>query len=163
MIEIQPMLPEQWQLHKAVRCAALADAPYAFSSTLDDALKRSDEDWQQITNQYASHPNSLTFFAFENDFTCGMAACVINGEVVELYAVWVEPGCRGKGVGRALIDFGREWSRSKGAARIRVGIFEDNPGALAFYRSIGFVNSKQIDPVLSTEKRAVLLFTLQLR
>jgi hypothetical protein len=24
MIEIKPMLPEQWQLHKAVRCAALA-------------------------------------------------------------------------------------------------------------------------------------------
>ncbi len=85
MINIQPMLPDQWQLYKTLRCTALAEAPYAYSSTLDDALRRSDEDWQQITRQYAYHANSLTYFAFENDFACGMSACIINREEVELF------------------------------------------------------------------------------
>jgi ribosomal protein S18 acetylase RimI-like enzyme len=145
-----------------VRCAALAEAPYAFSSTLKDALQRSDEGWRQITYQYASHPNSLTYFAFADQDPCGMSACVANGEEVELFAVWVTPAYRRTGVGRALIDYGRAWAHSKGSARIRVGIFEDNPAALAFYRSVGFTDSGQIDPVLSTEERAVLLYTLGL-
>ena len=91
-----------------------------------------------------------------------MSACVANGDEVELYAVWVAPAYRRIGIGRALIDYGRAWAHSKGAARIRVGIFEDNPAALAFYGSVGFSNSGQIDPVLSTEERAVLLFTISL-
>ena len=91
-----------------------------------------------------------------------MSACVANGNEVELYAVWVTPAFRRTGVGRALIDYGRAWSQSKGAARIRVGIFEDNPAALAFYRSVGFTDSGQVDPVLSTEERGVLLYTMSL-
>ena len=162
MIEIKPMLPDQWKEYKTLRCAALAEAPYAYNSTLEDAMKRSDDDWQQITRQYASHPNSRTHFAFDDDNACGMAACVINGDEVELYAVWVDPAYRRKGVGRALIDFGRAWSQTKGATQLRVGIFDDNPAALAFYRSLGFIDSGRFDPVLSTEERAVLLYTIHL-
>ena len=50
-----------------MRCAALAEAPYAYSSTLENALERSAEDWKQITHQYASHSNSVTYFAFEDE------------------------------------------------------------------------------------------------
>ena len=145
-----------------MRCAALAEAPYAYSTTQEDALQRSDEELGQITHQYASHPNSLTYFAFADQKACGMSACVANSDEVELYAVWVAPAYRRTGVGRALIDYGRVWAHSKGAAGIRVGIFEDNPAALAFYRSVGFTDSGQIDPVLSTADRAVLLYTISL-
>jgi ribosomal protein S18 acetylase RimI-like enzyme len=91
-----------------------------------------------------------------------MSACVANGEEVELFAVWMTPAYRRTGVGRALIDYGRAGAHSKGAARIRVGIFEDNPAALEFYRSVGFSNSGQVDPVLTTEERTVLLYTINL-
>ena len=163
MIEIKPMQAGQWQLHKSVRCAALANAPNAFSSTLDDVLKRSDAEWQQLTRQYASHPNSHTYFAFENYIACGISACVINGENVELFSVWVDPKHRRKGVGRALVEYGRKWSLSKGAIRIKVGIYQDNQNAVVFYRSMGFVDSGQVDPVLSSRNRAVFLFSMQLR
>jgi len=163
IVEIKPMLAEQWQLHKAVRCAALAEAPYAYSSTLESVLKRSDEDWRNITQRYASHPNSVTYFAFENENPSGMSACVINGNEVEMFAVWVDPAYRRNGVGHALIDFGRTWSQSKGAARLRVGIFDDNSDALAFYRSVGFTDSGRTDPILSTVSRAVFLYTMDLQ
>ena len=143
-------------------CAALAEAPYAFSSTLEDALQRSDEGWRQVTHQYVSHPNSLTYNAFADQDPCGMSACVANGEEVELYAVWIDHAYRRRGIGRALIDYRRAWGHSIGAARIRVGIFEDNPAALEFYRSVGFSNSGQVDPVLTTEERTVLLYTIRL-
>ena len=157
------MLPHQWQLYKSLRCAALAEAPYAFSTTLEDARQRSDEDWQHITRQYASHPNSHTYFAYVDRSPCGMAACVISGDEVELYGVWVDPAYRRKGIGRALIAYARQWSQAKGAAQLRVGLFEDNLTALEFYRSVGFIDSGQIDPVLSKDTRRVLLFIISLR
>jgi GNAT superfamily N-acetyltransferase len=126
-------------------------------------LKRSDAEWQQLTRQYAGCPNSHTYFAFENDIACGMSACVINGENVELFSVWVDPQYRRKGVGRALVQYGRKWSLSKGAIRIKVGIYQDNQNAVVFYRSMGFVDSGQVDPVLSSQNRSVFLFHMQLR
>ena len=162
MIQIKPMLPDQWQLHKTVRSAALADAPYAYRSTLESVINRSDQDWKQITHKYASTPNSVTYFAFENELPCGMSACVIGGSEAEMYAVWVDPACRRKGVGQALIDFGCAWSQPKGAKRLRVGIFDDNSAALAFYQSVGFIDSGLTDPGLSTEDRTVLLYIMNL-
>ena len=163
MVEIKPMLPDHWQLYKAVRCAALADAPFAYSSTLESVLKRSDDDWRKITHLYASTPNSVTYFVFENEIPCGMSACIIGSNQAEMYAVWVDPAYRLKGVGRALIEFGRAWSQSRGAKQLKVGIFDDNPGALAFYRSVGFKDSGLTDPGLSTEVRSVLLYTMHLQ
>jgi ribosomal protein S18 acetylase RimI-like enzyme len=162
MIEIKPILPDQWQLHKSVRCAALANAPFAYSSSLESALKRSDDDWMQITRRYADTPNSITYFAFRNELPCGISACVSDGNEVEMYAVWVDPACRRKGVGRALIEYARAWSKANGATRLRVGIFDDNHDALAFYRSTGFSDSGMTDPGLSTEVRTVLLYTMRL-
>lgn len=161
-IEIKTLLPDQWQLYKRVRCAALAEAPYAFSSTLDGASKRSDEDWAQMTRKYASDPNGVTFFAFENKTACGMSACVIDGDEAEMYAVWVDPACRRKGVGRALIEFACTWSEARGAKRLKVGVFDDNAGALAFYRSAGFRDTGETKPELSSEERTVLLLKMRL-
>lgn len=162
MIEVKPMSPDQWQLYKAVRCAALAEAPYAFSSTLEGALERSDEDWARITRQYASDPKGTTFFAFENEIPCAMSACVMDGDEAEMLAVWVDPAYRRKGVGGALLDFASEWSKSQGAELLKVGVFDDNPGALAFYRSAGFSDRGETKPELSSEKRTVLLLTMNL-
>ena len=162
MIEIKILLPDQWQLYRNLRCGALAEAPYAYSSTLEEALKRSDEDWQQLTRQYASDPNSITYFAFEDELPCGMAACVVDGGEAEMFAVWVDPAFRRKGVGGQLVEFARNWSESRGARKLKVGVFEDNPAALKFYRSVGFADSGLIKPGLSNESRTVILLTMNL-
>jgi ribosomal protein S18 acetylase RimI-like enzyme len=162
MIEIRSMASDQWRLYKDLRCAALAEATYAFSSTLKDALKRSDEEWRRIARQYASDPKGVTFFAFEADMPCGMSACVINGSEAEMFAVWVDPAFRRRGAGRALIDYACTWSRSRGAELLKVGVFDDNPGALAFYRSAGFSEGGETKPELSTENRTVLLLSMNL-
>lgn len=161
MIEIKILMPEQWQLYKNLRCAALADAPYAYSSTLDEALKRSDEDWQQLSLQYARDP-SVTYFAFEEEVPCGMSACVIDGSEAEMFALWVDPIFRRKGVGGRLVEFARAWSGSRGCRKLKVGVFDDNPAALMFYRSAGFEDVGQIKPELSSRDRTVRLLTMNL-
>jgi ribosomal protein S18 acetylase RimI-like enzyme len=163
MIKIKPMLPAQWQLHKAVRCAALADAPYAYSSTLERALKQSDDDWATLTRQRASDTNGITYFAFEGETPCGMAACRVESDEAEMFAVWVAPTHRRKGVGLALVEFAGNWARLHGARLLNVGVYDDNAEALAFYRSIGFGDTGKTKPELSTEHRPVLLLAMNLQ
>lgn len=150
MTQILPLLPHQWQLHKTVRLAALADAPYAFSTTLESAKARSDADWQALTERYTLDPHSITYFAFQDGQPCGMAACVRQGDHAEMVAVWVDPAFRRLGVGSALIDYARDWATDKGAAILKVGVFDDNLGARALYTAAGFQDLGESCPSCSS-------------
>jgi GNAT superfamily N-acetyltransferase len=106
-----------------MRIAALTDAPYTFSSTLAGALERSDDVWADLVNKYASDPNSITCFAFLDDVPCGMAACALIGEETEMFAVWVDPEYRRKGIGQGLIAYALKWSQARGAQKMTVGVY----------------------------------------
>lgn len=162
MIDIHPLRPQQWQLYKAIRTAALTEAPYAFSTTLSSVQSRTDADWQEITRHFTSEPNSLTYIAYEDQQPCGMAACVCQGWQAHMYAVWVDPAHRRRGVGLALIDFARQWARSQGATTLLVGLFDENLGALALYTAAGFEDRGQTEPGLYSTDRPGRQLTMDL-
>ena len=62
-------------------------------------------------------------------------------EVVHLYAMWVEPSSRRKGIGRALVRAVTKWGTELGAAGVILNVTEDNEGALALYERCGFVDT----------------------
>jgi ribosomal protein S18 acetylase RimI-like enzyme len=153
LTQIHPLQSHQWQLHKTVRLAARAEAPYAFSTTLESAQARSDVDWQTLTERYANDPNSVTYFAFREGQPCGMAACVRQGVQAEMFAVWVDPEHRRKGVGRALIEYAKTWAQSRGVSTLKVGVFDDNLGALRLYTAAGFQDLGETNPERSIPGR----------
>jgi ribosomal protein S18 acetylase RimI-like enzyme len=55
----------------------------------------------------------------------------------ELYVV---PGLRGRGIGRALLDTALETARAEGATHMELGTSEDDAAARALYESVGFTN-----------------------
>jgi len=55
--------------------------------------------------------------------------------VSELY---VRPGARRRGVGRALADAAFAWARERGAARVEVRVAAGNAEGQAFWRALGF-------------------------
>jgi ribosomal protein S18 acetylase RimI-like enzyme len=150
MTHIRPLLPHQWQLYKTVRLAALAEAPYAYSTTLESAEARSDADWQDLTARFARGPNNITYFAFQGEHPCAMAACVRQGDQAEMVAVWVDPAFRRLGIGRALIDYAVAWAVSQGVTTLKVGVFDDNLGARALYAAAGFQDLGETCPSCST-------------
>lgn len=155
---------DEWALNKRVRLAALAEASYAFTTTLDEALLRTDDDWRRLTRERAGAPDSAQFTATVGDDAAGTAACVVDPAqtTAEMFAVWVSPLHRRAGVGRALVDEASAFARERGARRLIVGVYEDNAAALRFYRALGFADSGAYKTEAARPGRAVLRLEMPL-
>lgn len=61
----------------------------------------------------------------------------------------VDEAARGKGVGRALYDYAKQYAKDKGFFNVTLHAWECNPAAVGFYRSLGMeVQSYTFEEVL---------------
>ena len=78
------------------------------------------------------------FYAQENTNTIGIGRGVIEGEHMGIYSIIVHPQYQRKGIGQSIIDRIVEWGKSHSVRYCYLQVQDDNPGALSFYRKIGF-------------------------
>ena len=74
--------------------------------------------------------------------------------VVELRRMAVDPGCRGRGLGRSLLRSMTRRAYGSGAQRVWLDVKPDNERALALYRSEGF---EPTEPTTASEDLIVLV------
>ncbi len=55
-----------------------------------------------------------------------------------IYDIWVAPDHRGKGFGKALVEWAGEWARKRGHRKIKLEVSELNDRARHVYESSGF-------------------------
>ncbi len=125
---------QQWRRWKAIRLAALAEAPYAFGSTYEEALTFTNEDWQ-------SHFNRGPYLiAQQEQSDVGVVRLAPGDEphVWWLYSLWVAPVARGTGLVEQLLAMAEEIARRNGAAELRLDVARGNVRALAAYRRNGY-------------------------
>jgi RimJ/RimL family protein N-acetyltransferase len=115
---------------RALRLAALRDAPEAFGASLAEDETRPARDWEML----AGGPGAV-FVA--GDFE-GMAGVFLEGEEPRLWGMWVAPAARGRGVGGALTQAVVGWARVRAFETLRVTVMEDAPAARALYERAGF-------------------------
>ena len=161
-VEIRPLQPEAWELHKRLRLAALAEAPHAFTTQLADVATRTDAEWAAITAQRAGDPHGVTYLAFVQGEACAMAACVLTELGAEMLAVWVAPTHRQQGVGQALVDYARQWARARGVDALVVGVYADNVDAVRFYARAGFESTGVERFTAPTQQRPILMLAMAL-
>jgi GNAT superfamily N-acetyltransferase len=90
-----------------VRLRVLADAPYAFSSSLERESVLGPEFWDQRVVDSKLGEAGVVFAAVDSGRAVGMAGGFsADGErqVAMLWGMWVDPDARRSGLGRALID-----------------------------------------------------------
>ena len=131
---LERMKPQQWQRARAVRLQALGDAPDAFGSTLTDELKMPDEQWQ---SRLAAR-DAATFIAALDDHDIGIAVGAPYDDAAGLFAMWVAPEARGKGIGDALIATVVNWANENGFQRILLDVGDWNQSAINLYKRNGF-------------------------
>ena len=139
MVSVRSISDDEWTRWRAMRLSALAEAPEAFSLTLEQWSGPQDTErrWRE---RLVTVPFNLLAFLDGQPVGMASATAPASGEV-ELISMWVSPDARGKGVGDALIEEIAVWARRQGASRLVLAVRADNDPASALYARNGFVET----------------------
>lgn len=130
-------------------------ALHEMNAALDPAFALSDE-WHCILDEHLDHVRrhdcGATMLAWSGDRAVGLL--MMDGHAdsplfrerhwAELLALYVVPEERGRGVAKALLRAGMEWSRERGFDRVQLYVTASNVAARRFYREAGFGQVQEI-------------------
>ena len=148
MIRLDRISPGNALIFKAVRLRALHDSPKAFGSTYARESLLSEEEWLQRSRRWNTE-GSIGYIAFDREQPCGLVACYSEEENPgsgHVISMWVDPGYRRAGIGRALIEALSAWAPSQSLRQLRLMVTSVNSGAIEFYRRLGFRMTGRTEP-----------------
>lgn len=130
------LVADDWQAYRTIRLAMLQESPEAFGSTHAQAASYDEQLWMQRLTDNAvflaqvgqTHAGSVMYSEY------GMTD---PGDCA-LYGMWVDPGFRGTGVGRTLVDAVIAQARSADKRRMVLHVVSDNAPAAGLYERAGF-------------------------
>lgn len=139
---IRPFLPTEWQLYRALRLAALRDAPDAFGSTLAREEAFPEAEW--ITRLAKASASALDRPLVAEDDGRAVGLCWVRIDANDtttaaLYQVWVHPDARRKGIGQGLLEAAMRWAQDAGARTMMLTVAVGRDSAVQLYRRAGFL------------------------
>lgn len=149
MIVLQVLTSDDWPLWRELRLRALAEAPYAFGSRLDDWETADEGRWRERLDL----ADSRNLVARMDGAPVGMATGIVVDGAHELISMWVAPEARGVGVGDELVAGVCKWARERGAREVRLDVVQTNAPAIALYVRHGFVD---VGPAHDMGERAMV-------
>lgn len=133
---VRPAGVDEWRLLRALRLAALADAPGAFGSTVEHEAAFSDDEWGPWLAPLQ------WFVADEDGQAVGLVAATMEGQAqpgrCEVLSMWVSPRARRHGAGAALVEAVGGWAHGRHGSVLTLGVAEGNDSARRFYERLGF-------------------------
>jgi ribosomal protein S18 acetylase RimI-like enzyme len=142
IVEVRLLEAADWSTWRAVRLKALAEAPWAFGSKLEDWQGDGDTEarWRA---RFAEVPYNAVAF-MNNEAVGQVGAMVYDSATTLLISMWVSPASRGKAVGAALINAVVLWSSQHGNNTVRLNVKSDNQRAIDLYERQGFVIRRDV-------------------
>jgi GNAT superfamily N-acetyltransferase len=138
---VRKFAPDEWRLYRDVRLRALEESPSAFGSTYAHEVQRADDHWVERLARGATSARDLPLIAEVDGEPAGLAWARVDEDVpalVHLYQMWVAPGRRKQGVGRALLNAAVSWARATGADTLALDVTIGNDAAHGLYERAGF-------------------------
>lgn len=86
----------------------------------------------------------------------------LPGDTLEIERIYVEADRQGEGFGKALLDFALAEARRAGREAVWLGVWENNPKAIAFYERKGFVPFGAHDFTVGADVQTDILMRLEL-
>ncbi|TCK26548.1 GNAT family N-acetyltransferase [Pseudonocardia endophytica] len=137
MIVLRELTVDDWEHWKEMRLAALAEAPYAFHTRIEDWVGATEERWRSRLDV----PGRFLLADLDGHragICCGLPPDPLG--VADLLSLWVAPFARGRGVSDALVTAVCDWARDLGADRVALHVVEGNAPASGLYLRHGFVD-----------------------
>lgn len=131
---------------RALRLEMLADSPLAFLETLEQAASRPHEDYRRRIAQASSGDLLAQFVAGppEGGRLIGHAGGVVLTDepgATVVFAVYLTPAWRGRGMLGVLVDTVAEWSLSLGRRELMLEVVVGNDRAVRAYERLGFTDT----------------------
>ncbi len=121
---------------------------------------------ESIQTAEIANPNMVTLLVDHQTELIGYAqlhwgpapACVTAERPGEIQRFYVQNGWHGKGIAQSLMNACIEAMQQKGADVVWLGVWENNPKAIAFYKKCGFVAvGEQVFPLGNDPQRDIVM------
>lgn len=148
-ITIRRSTSSEWSALRTLRLKALASDPLAFGSTLADEAGFDEHEWRMRAKDGAESTTTSQWVAEDplGDLVGSMTVARVDGRIY-IFAMWVEPSHRGRGVGALLLDRGLEWAHSVYPREsIHLDVNPRQKAAVRLYESRGFRRSQPDRPL----------------
>jgi GNAT superfamily N-acetyltransferase len=148
MPALEQITPANALAYKTIRLWALQDSPMSFGSTYARESEFTDADWHKRAANLNTE-RSVGYLAMNEGNYCGIAGAFLDEQNplrADLVSMWVAPAARRTGVGGALIDAIRSWSKLRGAYKLRLMVTSENHSAIKFYEGMGFSMTGHTEP-----------------
>ncbi len=159
MVEVRRVSADEWQSLRDVRLRALADAPAAFATRVEEARLRPEEWWVDWAARSAAGEDQAMFLAWDETKPVGIVGTYVEDERRWLISMWTDPGARGRGVGRALVEATAAFAQASGSRQLFLQVLVGNDSAHSLYRGCGFEDDGPGEP---HDKRPTLQMRLEL-
>ena len=128
-------------LVRAVRLRALASDPLSFGSTYEREAAYTDAKWDEWAAGDAAGDDAATFLAFDGEAPIGIVVGARRDDeqdVFNVFAMWVAPEARRRGVARLMLETVERWIASAGARQAALSVTTAAPAARRLYESAGY-------------------------
>lgn len=143
---VRLLQPEDARRYTALRREMLADSPWAFGASPEQDRGSDAAGVARSLADSAEYAIAGALADLESDGPLLAAAGILRDaalkrrHVATVWGVYVTPGARGRGLGRAVVQRVIAQARSwPGVERVHLSVSENSPEAHALYQSLGFV------------------------
>jgi GNAT superfamily N-acetyltransferase len=165
-VELRRIRVDEWRDLRDIRLRALRDAPDAFGSTYEEEASDREQTWIDRARDGAAGGPSFTVIAQDEGRWIGLAVGAPHrdhpGEA-GLFAMWVDPGSRGTGIGRALVEQVVAWAGTAGFPVIRLLVTLSNDEAVRLYTRTGFGDDGGRRPLRTGSEVTTMSMSMDLR
>jgi ribosomal-protein-alanine N-acetyltransferase len=131
-------MTSDWSVRRALPCDA--EAILAIEEACVEAPHWSHAVWRgALAENEGVMPERASFVAEDGGGIVGFAVVSCAGGVAQLENIAVRQEARCQGIGRTLCREAIDWSRSRAARVLELEVRASSAGALALYRSLGFM------------------------
>ncbi len=147
-IRVRPATLADWPTLKALRLAALLDAPKAFGISHAQVANDSDEQWQARASAQAG---PTFFLAYDHAQAIGLVGGVVHPQTqaYNLIAMWVAPAARGSTAASSLVQAVINHADQLGHRRVVLSVSPTNERASRLYQRMGFRFIEQTETLAS--------------
>ncbi len=128
---------------RQIASAAALIREYVASLGVDLSFEKFEEEMAEFPSAY-SRPDGRILIAMEGKAAVGVVGVRrLSGDACELKRMYVQPGFRGRGIGRMLATRAIDEARGIGYSRMRLDSLSRLKEAIALYESLGFRTIEQ--------------------